>query len=275
MNTIGTRVTSNPSVADLLATDSFGPDAVTRWEYSPDAGATWIEFRTTPLAEGQSEYVIHHLAPADTLYRTRFSKLVPTTAVDYSAYSAAAPVVAGSGLLSVAGLREHVTSSLSDGALQDLLNANSLAIAQRAGPLGSIALTLTPSRDRYVFLDRPVQTITSITEYFSDPIGIGGVVLDATDYRLLSGGTLLERWGYGTHPADWWSDRVELVYVPVDDTAERVRVLVKLCELDLNRQPGLSALSIGDYSEQSRNEAYNDEREAVLASLVPSALTFA
>lgn len=178
-------------------------------------------------------------------------------------------------LMTVAQLREHVTSRLADSALQRLIDANTLAITERAGAIGSASIVITGNRSRYIFLDRPISTITSITEFFNDPVGIGGVVLDSTDYRIQTGGLILERWGYGTHPADWWSERAELVYVPVDDSVERVRVLIKLIELDLNRQPGLSAVRIGEYSEQSRNEPYNDEREAILASLVPSVLSFA
>lgn len=177
--------------------------------------------------------------------------------------------------LSVAQVREHVTTVLPDDAVQRLIDANALSINQRAGTVGSVSLTIAGGQSRYIFLDRPVGAITSITEYFPDPIGISGVVVDSTDYRILNGGTLLERWGYGTHPADWWSDRVEIVYDAVDDSAERNRVLLKLIQLDINRAPGLSEIKIGDYLEQQRGEAYDDEREAILASLVPSPFTFA
>lgn len=177
--------------------------------------------------------------------------------------------------LAVADFREHVKTSLPDAAVQRLLDANALAINERGGPIGSLALVLTPRRDRFLFLDRPIASVTSILEYFNDPVGISGITLDSTDYRIQNAGTILERWGYGTHPADWWSDRVELTYVTVDDSAERNRVLIKLMQLDLNRQPGISSLRAGEVINQQRGEAYNDEREAILASLVPSALSFA
>lgn len=178
-------------------------------------------------------------------------------------------------LLTPTQFREHITTALPDPALQRLIDANTMAISQRAGAVGSLALVLYPRQSSMLFFDRPIGSIVSLVEFFNDPVGISGVTLDSTDYRIQSGGLILERWGYGTHPADWWSHRVEITYVTVDDTAERRRVLVKLVELDLNRQPGLSGQRIGDYMEQSRNEPYNDEREAILASLVPSALTFA
>lgn len=177
--------------------------------------------------------------------------------------------------LTVSQFREHVKTSLPDTAVQRLLDANSLSIDERAGPIGSVPETRYPRQDSLIFLDRPVASITSITEFFNDPIGISGVVLDSTDYRLHSNNTVLERWGYGTHPADWWPTRVEFVYVAVDDSAERIRVLIKLCQLDLNREPGTSMTRMGEYIDQQRGEAYNDEREAILASLVPSSLSFA
>lgn len=177
--------------------------------------------------------------------------------------------------LDVAQFREHVITRLPDDAVQRLLDANSMAIDERNGPIGSLELILTPNRDRYLFLDRPVSSIASITEFYNDPVGISGVVLDSTDYRLTSAGQILERWGYGTHPADWWSDRVDIVYSPVDDSADRIRVLIKLCQLDINRDPGTSETRIGPYMQQQRGEAYDDEREAILASLSPAQLTFA
>jgi hypothetical protein len=192
-----------------------------------------------------------------------------------ASHSDGAAVYLVSTYLSVAQFREFVQTDLVDDAVQRLLNANSLAIDERAGPPGPIAMTIYPRQQRLLFFDRPIASITSITEFFPDPVGISGVVADATDYRLRDGGRTLERWGYGTHPADWWSSRMEIVYVPVDDTAERVRVLVKLCQLDINRAPGISQTRIGEYMVQSRNEPYDDEREAILASLEPSGMVFA
>ena len=177
--------------------------------------------------------------------------------------------------LTPAQFREHVVTRLPDTAVQRLLDANSLAIDERNGPIGSLERVVTRSNQRYIWLDRPAATITSITEFYNDPVGISGVILDSTDWRLLVSGTQLERWGYGTHPGDWWSDRVDLIYMPVDDTAERIRVLLKLCQLDINRNPGSSETRIGSYIEQQRGEPYDDEREAILASLAPSPLTFA
>lgn len=264
------QIELDDSADNMLAL--WGANAVIAIESSADA-VTWAEIGTVPIESGVETYTYADQSVSDIAqYRIRYSN---STRTRQSRYSNIVAATDPGPLLSVDEFREHISTTLSDSAVQRLLDANAMAIAERAGPLGTASLTLTPSRDRYLFLDRPVSAITSITEYFNDPVGISGIVLDSTDYRLLSGGTLLERWGYGTHPGDWWSDRVELVYTPVDDTAERIRVLIKLCELDLNRKPGLSAISIGDYSEQSRNEAYNDEREAILASLVPSALTFA
>lgn len=267
--------TASPSATELLGPQALGPGGLIVIQSSPTGSGTgYVEIGTVPLVAGQDEYAFIDIAGIDsTWYRTTYDSAARDVLPDYSAEFQPAPDSAS--YLTVSEFREHVSTTLPDTAVQRLLAANTLAIEQRAGPLGAQPLTLLPRRDVRLYLDRPIASIVSVREVYGDPVGISGITLATNDYKVLNGGRVLERWGYGTNPADWWSERVELVYVPVDDTQERIRVLVKLCELDLNRQPGLSEVRIGDYMEQSRNEPYNDEREAILASLVPSGASFA
>lgn len=258
---------------ELRNAAAYGTGAIIAIESSATGGGVgFSEIATVAILAGQKDYIYYDTtAPTGRWYRTRYSNSGRTNQSGYTAEKQA-PTAS---ILTVAQFREHIATDLVDDAVQRLLDANTQAIVRRFGPTDTVTMTRYPRQNTILFFDRPIQAITSITEFFPDPVGISGVAVDPTDYRLRDGGTTLERWGYGTHPADWWSSRVDIVYVPVDDSAERVRVLIKLCELDLNRHPGISQVRIGEYSEQSRNEPYDDEREAILASLTPSGMVFA
>lgn len=179
-------------------------------------------------------------------------------------------------LLDPTMFREHETTTLPDEALQRLLDAAEGAINRRFGSLAS----LTEHRrggGLLLFLSRPAGTITSITERYGDQLGLTDVVMDLTDYTLLPDGQTLRREWAGTHRADRWTDDVIAVYVPADDTAERIRVELALVKLDLTHNPGLSSEQIGDWSETYADNSamnYGLERQMILDTLA-SGLGFA
>ena len=70
-----------------------------------------------------------------------------------------------------------------------------------------------------LYLERPAESITSVTEFWGDPYTETETVLDPADYRLLYGGRALGRLATGSHSRIWWSGRVVITYRPIDDSA--------------------------------------------------------
>lgn len=173
-------------------------------------------------------------------------------------------------LLVPAQFREHQATALGDPALQRLIDAAEGAITRRYGSLAG----LTERRrggGLFLFLSRPASSITSVTERYGDPLGISSVVLDATDYTLLPDGQTLRREYTGTHPTDRWTEDNVVVFVPADDSAERIRVVIALVKLDLTHNPGITDERIGDWGETYANNSvmnYGLEREMLLESLL-------
>lgn len=185
-------------------------------------------------------------------------------------------------LLTVAELREHVTSAHPDAALQRLLDASEAAIVERvgaAGPITEHVLSWSSGAGyapwgltmglRRITVSRPIGTIASVTEYLSvEAVGDPGVVLDATDYR--ADGYVLTRLQDGTHSRWYWGQSVAVVYTPADETADRERVQIALVRLDLNAEPGLAQQITEGFAERFSGAGllnYSEERADLLASL--------
>ena len=169
--------------------------------------------------------------------------------------------------LTVADLRQHVTTALLDPALQRLLDAAYEAIAGRFGDAAAVTETHRGGSGPLLMLNRAAASITSVTE---DAVRVP-VALAPADYALRPSGSLLERLTTGTHPGCRWLGRVDVVLVPLADAAERDRVAIALVEMDLNYSPGVTSETIGDWSETKADNSamnYELEREAILASLM-------
>lgn len=182
-------------------------------------------------------------------------------------------------ILTPAKFREHQGTSLIDAALQDYIDAAEAAITGRYGAIAQFT-DRRRGGGNFLFLSRRVGTLTSVTERYGDVLGITDILLDPTDYTLLPDGLTLRREWTGVHRADLWTDVVNVVYIPFDDTAERLRVAIALVKLDLAHNPGIVAEQIGDYSAtyapRSAGAAnYDEEREAILTTLQPAGLGFA
>lgn len=171
----------------------------------------------------------------------------------------------GSGL-TVAYLRQFITTALSDSALQALLNAAVAAINDVLGEPGEVVEVQTRISGDLLPLARRAGSITSVVE--GD--GASPVTLAGNDYELSSTRRYLRRLTTGTNPRWQWRTRVRTTYVPVDDTADRARAAVALVKLDIVHNPGLAAQSIGTWAEQyTSNSAFNYEleRASILSSL--------
>jgi len=138
-------------------------------------------------------------------------------------------------LLTVAQLRQHVESDLSDDALQRLLDAAEAEIDAKLGAVGSQVQTLRG--ERVLHLARKASTITTVVE--------ADVDLDAEDYELLGGGYRLRRLTTGPNPSSRWQGCVTVTYAPVDTTAQRKILQARLVQLDM-KDPGVSSWQSGD-----------------------------
>ncbi len=255
------RVIATVDASDVAA---YGAGALLRVERGP----TWVEFATVTLVAGET-IVLDNIGTDASTYRTRYSTAAPAVAGDYSDYSPTKAAAAVGGLLTVAQFREHVTTTLSDSALQTLLDASEAAIVAAVGATGEVTEYLSAHAFygdalHRITVARQIGTIASVTEYS----GSVATVLDATDYR--ASGYVLSRLPHGTHSQWAWSHRVAVVYTPADDTSERERVQLELVKLDLNAQPGLAAQSVEGFGETYNSNSvmnYEIERALILATL--------
>ena len=167
-------------------------------------------------------------------------------------------------LLTVAQLREHVETSLPDTALERILASCEQAIATWAGPLeldeeGVVAdvteRVWAPGRV-LLHLHQLPTAIVLVTDVHD---GVE-TLLDPSAYRHED--RYLRRLG-GT-----WGEWTTVIYTPTDDSAVRRTVLVQLCQLELNVQPGMAAQGAGPWSETYG--AYLRQRNELLRAIRPA-----
>lgn len=197
-----------------------------------------------------------------------------------------------------ADIRGRVETDLADPAIQAIIDEAVQEIEDRYGPYrdpdAPISLTVE-GRRRKLSLPRPVdasETVVVVEWIVADArdvefadelddafidVGQTSLTLNANDYRVWYGGRTLERLYTGTHPRVYWGSRVDLTYVPVDDTARRNEVATKLTILSLRYQ-GVIEERVGDvnvtYGLRSSSGGgsalvFADERERLLVSLQP------
>jgi len=173
-------------------------------------------------------------------------------------------VAAESGF-TVARLRGFITTGLSDATLQTLLDAAFESIVDVVGPPGNVEESFYPSGD-LLMLSRKAASIVSVVE----DARYTAVELDPDDYELSRSGNRLTRLRHGTHPRSDWRGRVKVIYLPVDDSANRIRVATELVKLNITFSPGLASQTIGTWSESYQSpgsKSYPEQRADILASL--------
>jgi hypothetical protein len=166
-------------------------------------------------------------------------------------------------LLTVAELRTHVKTTLVDAALQRYLDANEDEIETRFGASPTTHTEwLYPSASTFVYLARPATAITTLTETRDGT----DTVLTSANYRLSPGGQVLERINASPSYYDTFGERLVVVYSTSDETARRQRVLIKLCQFDIENRPGLGSQTTADQS-VSYSSRVEDEREEIFDAL--------
>jgi hypothetical protein len=172
-------------------------------------------------------------------------------------------------ILTVDDLREHIETSLGEAALQRLLDGTEALIVARAGAAGSTT-ELVDGGYRLLTLSRPLGSVTSIVERYTDD---DQLTLSATandDYLIWPGGTVIERLTGGTNSRRTWHGRVLVTYTPADDDDLRALAQLALIKLEMAFTPGLAMTVIGSWTEQYlQGKSYDEQREEILATLDP------
>jgi hypothetical protein len=146
-------------------------------------------------------------------------------------------------LLTVATARAVITTSLSDDALQDVIDREEAWLARRIGPLTGERTQTFPlagyrRRQYEVRLQRPTDTATETTDY-------GEVV---TNVELTHNGWRVSR----TLGTSYFIGPVSITYTP-NDELEVIAVLIELVRLQVlvvagDVTPGMESETLGDYS---------------------------
>jgi len=163
-------------------------------------------------------------------------------------------------ILTVDELRAQVSSSLSDDALRDILDATEAEILARA-PLSRTEYL--PGGYAKLVLAYDAGVVSSVVEWWdSSPL-----TLAATDYLVT--GQILVRLDTGTNPSTWWQGPVKVTYAPAEQLAVRKQAQVILVRRDLSVAAGVTSERIGDYSVGYGAASYAEQTAQAFALLGP------
>jgi hypothetical protein len=171
-------------------------------------------------------------------------------------------------LLTVDELREHVTTTLGDDALQRLLDDAEAAIIEYAGEIGTLTEFVRGGAGTIV-TSRPIDTITSIIERTDSYVP---VTLATDDYRVRNS-YVIDRLRLGTNRWLHWRGVVEITYEPIDDTATRKIVQAELIQLELDTKPGLASETVGAWTQTYSSigsKSVPEQRLDILTRLKPT-----
>jgi hypothetical protein len=163
--------------------------------------------------------------------------------------------------MTIAELRAHVKTDLTDDALQQLLDDAEAAIEEAHGQLETQTDTFEGETGaNALFLSRKALTITTVVE---EVCGVS-TTLETDDYVMRYENRQIKRLTTGTNPRRTWGDVVIIAYVPVDETAQRTRMAIDLVKLAVQYN-ALGSESVGDY--KMTGLVYEDERNKILSRL--------
>lgn len=180
-------------------------------------------------------------------------------------------------LITPTQLRAHMSTDLTDAALQTIIDAEEAALNDYFGSLGTqIEEFDDATPGDLIFPARTISTITSIVEKFPDTFlgGYQSTTLDTTDYEIVPGNKSIRRLGTGTHPLTSWGRRVVLTYTPSQETAKRVLVLINLCKLNAVYN-GLKSEMVGGGEYSMTKEEYDAERFKIMNGLASTHRSYA
>lgn len=154
-----------------------------------------------------------------------------------------------SSLATLAEVRTHVESDLSDEALERLVDSADADIVKSAGAHDGERTVDINGGYQDLLLPAPANTIASVSEseYFGDAETVA-----SSEYTTLYGGRVLRKDGI-------WKSKVSVTYTPVSTNAKRKEVLMQLVALAADYTPALFHAD-GAYSQTSRDYAKEKRR---------------
>ena len=166
-----------------------------------------------------------------------------------------------SDLLTVSELKEHVTTGLSDEALERLIDSQDAYIRRMVGehdPATTLVYEVEMTDYRRLWLPRPAVSIAMVEDryLFRDS---EWNVRDSTDYYLSDQGRSVN---LGCRAP--FRERVRVTFTPVSENVERTQALINLVRLE-TQDTGLDSERDDTYSYQAKNKT-KAQRE-IIASL--------
>ena len=162
-------------------------------------------------------------------------------------------------LLTVAEVREHVTTGLSDAALERVIDGQDAYIRRMVGPHDPATTMVYENDDRTVdcrfWLPRPASSIAKLEDRRRN---YGGwFVRDASNYFLSDGGRSvnISSWGQS------FREVVRVTYTPVSENIERAQALIDLVRLE-TQDTGLNSERDDTFSYTSKDMG-KARREAI------------
>ena len=159
-----------------------------------------------------------------------------------------------SDLLTVAEVKEHVTTGLSDAALERIVNAQDAYLRRMVGqhdPATTMVYETETfvSPDQRIWLPRPAVSISTVEDrYLFDS---AWTVRDASEYFLSDGGrsVSMDRRVWRQR----FRDRARVTFTPVSENAERAQALIDLVRLE-TQDTGLESERDDTYSYKSKGK---------------------
>jgi hypothetical protein len=164
-------------------------------------------------------------------------------------------------LVSVDEVRALIETPLEDEALEALIEREEAVMVKRIGPNYDALVPLVEVWEgdgKEVFLNRPITTITTITE--AECLGDDPTALTTDEFYVW------HKQGRLTRLPKWkcWGSVVTVTYQPEDDTETRKALLIELLRLTLERTGLKSENVAGEYSYTAWD--WDDSRDRLLAS---------
>jgi len=171
-------------------------------------------------------------------------------------------------LLTVTELRQHVeNTALGDEALQRILDKCEADIEEWCGVLalgsGDVWDEVvehdygTWAGNSILRLDNYPDTITEVHDI--DTLGTETLLLEGVDEDYVLDGRLLRRFGA------YWGHHTRITYIPRTTVTQRRGVLILLCQLEINVQPGQGFTGAATWQETYKD--YETEKQRLLWTL--------
>lgn len=158
-------------------------------------------------------------------------------------------------------VRARVETDLDEPTVQRILTAAEKAVTRAAGSADDQTATFLALGASQVSLPRRHSEIVSVKERASRHAD--QVTLASDDYREI-GDYVLQRLANGTNGASYWGSEVEVVYTPEVDATLRERVVLDLCQLDIEFK-AVDVEAVGDYKQEQKD--FRARKRALLAEV--------